>query len=235
MSLASKVTSIAQFHYTDSSAAWRLSTVLMEQIPFGNGPLLFCCIGTDRSTGDALGPLTGSLLAALPSFPFEIFGTLEKPLHALNLKERMDKIHELYTDPYIVAIDACLGHIDNIGKIIIQNGPLLPGKAVKKELPPVGDLAIKGVVNASGYMEYSVLQNTRLHLTYEMSRLLVRALSLAWHRHQIDVVENRNDGRNNSNSGNKVSHPDFSQANHIQTNRHDHDSAGAGHFLYKEI
>lgn len=81
MSLAPKMGSLAQFHYTDLGAAWRLSSVLMESIPFGDGPLLFCCIGTDRSTGDALGPLTGSLLTGLPSFPFEVVGTLEKPLH----------------------------------------------------------------------------------------------------------------------------------------------------------
>lgn len=214
MSLAPKV-SKAQFHYTDLGAAWRLSTVLMETIPFGDEPLLFCCIGTDRSTGDALGPLTGSLLDALPSFPFEVVGTLDKPLHALNLKERLDDLYERYEEPYIVAIDACLGQVDNIGKIIIQDGPLLPGKAVKKELPPVGDLAIKGVVNVAGFMEFSVLQNTRLHLTYEMSRLLVRAISLAWHRHQIKIVENRNDDRNDYNSRDKISNSDLREANHI--------------------
>lgn len=215
MSLAPKVTSLAQFHYTDLGAAWRLSTVLMETIPFGDGPLLFCCIGTDRSTGDALGPLTGSLLSAMPMFPFEVIGTLEKPLHALNLKERLDDIYNRHNEPYIVAIDACLGQIDNIGKIIIQDGPLLPGKAVKKELPPVGDLAIKGVVNVSGFMEFSVLQNTRLHLTYEMSRLLVRAISLAWHRYQIKIVDNRHNDRNDDDSGNEICDPDFRKANHI--------------------
>lgn len=214
MSLVPKV-SLAQFHYTDLGAAWRLSNVLMETIPFEDGPLLFCCIGTDRSTGDALGPLTGSLLEALPSFPFEVVGTLEKPLHALNLKERLDELHERYEQPYVVAIDACLGQIDNIGKIIIQDGPLLPGKAVKKELPPVGDLAIKGVVNVSGFMEFSVLQNTRLHLTYEMSRLLVRAISLAWHRYQIKIVEDRHDQRNDYDAGNEIGDTDLREANHI--------------------
>ena len=39
-----------------------------------------------------------------------------------------------------------------------------PGAGVNKDLPPVGDLYITGVVNVGGFMDYLVLQNTRLYL-----------------------------------------------------------------------
>ena len=56
--------------------------------------LVFCCIGTDRSTGDALGPMTGSFLTQLVSFPFQVVGTLDNPLHALNLEETVAELKE---------------------------------------------------------------------------------------------------------------------------------------------
>ena len=56
---------------------------------------------------------------------------------------------------------------------------LYPGKAVKKELPPIGNLSIKGIVNVGGFMEAMVLQNTRLHITYSMSTTIARALTLS--------------------------------------------------------
>jgi putative sporulation protein YyaC len=185
------------FSHTDSGVAWQLSSYLLTNIPFDNPNLTFCCIGTDRSTGDTLGPLIGTWLKDHPSFPFEVIGTLEQPLHALNLQETVDDIHNRDISPFVIAIDACLGQIDRIGFILVENGPLLPGKAVKKELPPIGDLSIKGIVNVSGFMEYTVLQNTRLQVPYKMGKVIVRALLLAWQRHQMKMVSNSNDDGDN--------------------------------------
>ena len=52
-------------------------------------PIAFACIGTDRSTGDALGPLVGQRLLKLGFDRTPVIGTLEEPLHALNLEERL--------------------------------------------------------------------------------------------------------------------------------------------------
>ncbi|MCG7345794.1 spore protease YyaC [Sporosarcina sp. ACRSL] len=171
-----------RIHYNETGAVWKLSSYFLEHIPFHEESLTFFCIGTDRSTGDALGPLTGSHLAESLLFPFPVVGTLEKPLHALNLQQQLDE--RLAMDPatFIVAIDACLGKSDSIGQLLFHRGPLLPGKAVGKQLPPVGDLSIKGVVNISGFMEQAVLQSTRLHIPFEMSRVISRSLQLAYGR-----------------------------------------------------
>ena len=185
------------FSHTDSSAAWRLSSHFLKSIPFDQPNLTFCCIGTDRSTGDTLGPLIGTWLKDHPTFPYEVIGTLEQPLHALNLSETAQSIQDRPEAPFVVAIDACLGQLDRIGFILVEDGPLFPGKAVKKELPPIGDLSIKGIVNVSGFMEYTVLQNTRLQVPYKMGKVIVRALLLAWQRHQLKVISNRHDDRNN--------------------------------------
>ena len=172
-------------YYKETGAVWRLSNYFIEQIPFDHPNLVFCCIGTDRSTGDALGPMTGSFLSQLKSFPFEIVGTLDNPLHALNIEEITDTLLSSSIAPYIIAIDACLGNVNNIGQIIVQRGPLFPGKAVKKDLPPIGDVSIKAIVNIGGFMEYNVLQSTRLSLTYDMGKIISRSLLLAWHRYNL--------------------------------------------------
>ena len=196
-------------HYEQTSAVWELSELFLKLIPFDHERLVFCCIGTDRSTGDALGPIVGSQLQQMFSFPFPIVGTLQAPLHALNIIERHEQLQQDYEKPFIVAIDACLGETNAIGSILIQQGPLYPGKAVKKQLPPIGNLSIKGIVNVGGFMEAKVLQNTRLHVTYSMSDKIVRALTLAWQRHLLKRKNNGNNHSDHYNRWQQIGYTDF--------------------------
>lgn len=195
--------------YNQTGAVWQLSEYFLEAIPFDVEQLIFCCIGTDRSTGDALGPLIGSQLKGNFAFPFRIVGTLESPLHALNIAETYEQLQKEPVKPFIVAIDACLGEEDRIGTILVQQGPLFPGRAVKKQLPPIGDISVKGIVNVGGYMETLVLQNTRLHLTYSMSDKITRALLLAWQRHLLKEKHNPNNYTYNYNPGQQIGYADF--------------------------
>ncbi len=151
------------------------------------GPLpdiIYLCIGTDRATGDCLGPLVGNKLSLLlPTL--HIFGTLEQPLHALNLEATLQSIYQSYCHPLLIAIDAGLGRADRVGFLSIRKGPLSPGLALKKQLPPVGDIHIVGTVNVSGFCEHLILQNTRLFIVNKMAETIARALFLAHHRHNI--------------------------------------------------
>ncbi|WEG16976.1 spore protease YyaC [Alkalihalophilus pseudofirmus] len=131
--------------------------------------LVIVCIGTDRSTGDSLGPLIGTKLSEKKLQRFHVYGTLEKPVHAVNLADRLKEIEQSHYRPYILAIDACLGRVNSIGKISLANGPVQPGAAVNKQLPAVGDIHITGIVNIGGMMEYFVLQNTRLFTVMRMA------------------------------------------------------------------
>ena len=134
-----------------------------------NRPIVFLCIGTDRSTGDSLGPLVGYKLRYFSKNNFYIYGTLENPIHAKNISYMLDEIKSKFQNPYIIAIDSCLGSINNIGKIFIQKEPLLPGLALNKNLPPVGEMSITGIVNVSGSFEFLVLQNTRLNIVMNLA------------------------------------------------------------------
>lgn len=132
-------------------------------------PIVVICIGTDRSTGDSLGPLVGDKLKCLMRDNICILGNLENPVHAKNLKEVIDEIYDKFKNPYIIAIDACLGSIQNVGKVCIESKPLSPGAAMNKDLPPIGDISITGIVNISGALEFMVLQNTRLFTVMQLA------------------------------------------------------------------
>lgn len=134
-----------------------------------NRPIIFLCIGTDRATGDSLGPLIGYKLKNVKHKNFYIYGSLESPIHSINLKSILDKINDTFVNPFIIGIDASLGNVQNIGKIFIEDLPLRPGLAVNKSLPTVGEMNIKGVVNISGNLEFMLLQNTRLFVVMSLA------------------------------------------------------------------
>lgn len=149
------------------------STLLPKQEIYD---LVFVCIGTDRSTGDALGPLIGSKLEKYNLKNASIYGTLDQPIHALNLAETMDEIKRKHPQPFIIAIDACLGELKNVGLVTFGEGSLKPGAGVNKKLPEIGHVYLTGIVNVGGFMEYFVLQNTRLSLVMNMAEMIASAI-----------------------------------------------------------
>lgn len=157
-------------HVDDYSGKAKLETRLSDLfLSARKRPAIILCIGTDRSTGDALGPLIGTHLSRLNLPGLNVYGTLDEPVHATNLQENIHFIQKSFSNPFIIAIDACLGKMDSIGCITLADGPLKPGAGVHKQLPEVGEAHITGIVNVGGFMEYMVLQNTRLNLVWRMS------------------------------------------------------------------
>ncbi len=141
--------------------------------------IVVVCVGTDRSTGDSLGPLVGTSLSREASPHFDLYGTLDEPVHAMNLNETLHKINRSSRYPFVIAVDACLGQVSSVGCIQLGPGPVRPGAGVNKELPPVGDIHMTGIVNVGGFMEYFVLQNTRLNLVMKMSEIISQSLRQA--------------------------------------------------------
>lgn len=156
--------------------AHSLSTALKD-LDKTRGSTVVLCIGTDRATGDTLGPITGSLLQN-GDCGYKIYGTLRNPVHALNLKDYIRHIYNSSKSPTVIAIDASLGNVRDVGRITLSRSPLQPGIGVNKKLPPVGDIAITGIVNLSGKPGLSLLQSTRLYSVMQMSRCIADAILL---------------------------------------------------------
>lgn len=146
--------------------------------------LVILCIGTDRATGDCLGPLVGELLRkrldyVKTSVPCHLYGTLKNPVHAVNLSDIITDIFSTYDNPYIIAIDASLGATSHIGYITVGQNALQPGKGVQKKLPAIGNLSITGIVNLSGLGGTALLQSTRLYTVMQLSELISKGLLYA--------------------------------------------------------
>ncbi|HIX24277.1 MAG TPA: spore protease YyaC [Candidatus Lachnoclostridium avicola] len=131
--------------------------------------VLFLCIGTDRSTGDSLGPLIGYKLRSKRMKNVKVMGTLEKPVHAMNLEEYLKVAKWKYPDYLTVAVDASVGNAEHVGYITLGKGPLKPGLGVSKELREVGDLFITGIVGSCAGHDPLMLQSVRLSVVMRLA------------------------------------------------------------------
>lgn len=77
--------------------------ICMEQENGKSAGVVFLCIGTDRSTGDSLGPLIGYKLKEKRLERVEVLGTLERPVHAMNLETYQTILKFRYPNHVIVA------------------------------------------------------------------------------------------------------------------------------------
>ncbi|TDQ38352.1 spore protease YyaC [Aureibacillus halotolerans] len=182
-------------HYEDEEGPQKLAMLLQRLAqPLPSQDIVIVFIGTDRSTGDSLGPLSGSLLLDKAPEVLHVYGTLGDPVHAVNLEERLTQIHETHHKPFVVAVDACLGKIQSVGFAAVGEGALKPGAGVQKQLPEVGDVHINGIVNVSGFMEFFVLQNTRLHTVMSLAQLISAGMAM-WDQWLLEQAPSENNSK----------------------------------------
>ena len=95
-----------------SSSAEEIAFLLNKcilQYPGRWSELVFLCIGSDRVTGDCLGPYIGhQLLEHLntDTHGVYVYGTLKSPVHALNLSRISRQIKILHPEGLVIAVDA---------------------------------------------------------------------------------------------------------------------------------
>ena len=88
--------------------------------------IVFLCIGSDRVTGDCLGPYVGYRLSQHQLPGIFVYGTLNQPVHAVNLSDITDFISKSHPFALVIAIDASLGDEKHLGYVTIGNGSLYP-------------------------------------------------------------------------------------------------------------
>ena len=78
--------------------------------------IVFICIGSNKVTGDCLGPLVGSYLKSM--YKATVYGDMENPINYQNAEKIMKKLENNNGESLKVVIDSALGK--NIGDIIID-------------------------------------------------------------------------------------------------------------------
>ena len=147
------------------------------------------CVGTDRSTGDSFGPLVGFMLSKYRIYDFDVYGTIVEPVHAMNLSETMKKID--FENTFVIAVDASVGRVDQIGHIGLANSAIKPGSGVGKNLPEVGDVSFSGVVTIGGIMPHVMLQNTSLGLVYKMAEITANSIKHVFYKQQLEPLREK--------------------------------------------
>lgn len=140
--------------------------------------VVFLCIGTDRSTGDSLGPLIGYKLRGKRVEHAVVVGDLEQPVHAMNLEFFSEMVKRRYPNHVVVAVDASVGNKDHIGCITLGKGSLKPGLGVRKELMAVGDIFLTGIVGGCGSGDPLMLQSIRLSVVMRLADCICDSIFL---------------------------------------------------------
>lgn len=185
-------TNYTNTYYFNSSEAnasyyfYKKLSHLIEENANPNQEIIALCIGSDRSTGDSLGPLTGYKLFGRKFKNFHVYGTLNKPVHAINLEHTIEHIKKKHPEAFIIAIDASLGLSEHIGYVTLSTKSLKPGLGVNKILPEVGHISITGIVNASGFIDTMVLQSTRLSTVMDLADCISNGIT--WTLHDFPKV-----------------------------------------------
>lgn len=166
---------LAKVNYKDDNIIEVLSSILKDLISENT---VIVCIGTDRAIGDALGPLVGTMLQN-SDFKYPVYGTLDNPIHALNIYESIEQIKINHPNGKFLAIDACLGTRGNIGNIQVREGPILPGKGVGKKLPQIGSHSVVGIVDKIDENNKFSFNNVRLSFIIELAEIISLSLLLS--------------------------------------------------------
>mgnify|MGYP000235853002 CR=1 FL=1 len=165
---------LLEVHYRDAGAVGAIARCVSE-MPH---PLVVMCVGTDRVTGDCVGPLVGSYLKRVGVVP--VFGTVDEPVTAVNLGDVHSVVRRTHPGVCILAVDACVSRPGKIGSICVWRGPLRAGSGTGKMLAPFGDMSITANVAArsGGVLDVLVLHGVRLQLVMDMARVVFRGI---WH------------------------------------------------------
>ena len=153
--------------YKDNNAIEELSNSLKTII---KNDLVIVCIGSDKFIFDSLGPFIGTHLNKSKLNNIHIYGTLENTINARNIETELIKIKSNHPNSTILAIDASLGNINNIGKIKLSKGPLYPGIGMAYILPPIGDYSITAIT-ANKHTDI-----VRLNLIVEISEIIYKSI-----------------------------------------------------------
>ncbi len=117
------------------------------------------CIGTDKISGDALGPLVGDFLVEIYDIDAFVYGKSRSNVNGVNFSAYHAHIQSHHSDSMIIAIDSCLGIKADVGKIKVTASGVRAGGALGKNNQRIGDIGILAVVGEYGQDNFNILRN----------------------------------------------------------------------------
>ena len=159
--------------YNHSDKA-KLAKAIQDKV--GQDAPVYMCIGTERVFSDSLGPRVGTLLNENMIFPAFVYGLCDSNITAENLQYSYGFIKALHPNSLVVVIDAAVGSPDQVGKIQVTDGGIVPGAATNKNLPQVGDVGIVGIVAERGMSDFYTLNSEKDRLVNQVAQFISDAI-----------------------------------------------------------
>ena len=107
-----------------------------------------------------------------------VYGTLERPVHAMNLEQYRNFVMDQFPRRVVVAVDASVGNLEHVGYVTLGKGSLKPGLGVSKDLCEVGDIFITGIVGSCTSFDPVMLQSVRLSIVMRMADCICDSICL---------------------------------------------------------
>lgn len=164
------------FHFNNGMAETGIYMALKNLLR--DAPPVVICIGSDLAVGDSLGPVTGTLLKRKREFGGYVYGTLDRPVTAKEVRYLEAFVRKTHPKSKLIAVDAAVGEEEDVGLIKVSAGPLRPGSGANKRLGRVGDVSVLGIVARRSPFSYQLLNLTRLNMVYAMAEAVAGAISL---------------------------------------------------------
>ena len=140
-------------------------------------PPVVLCIGSDLAVGDSLGPIAGTLLRRrMGNFRAYVYGTLQSPVTAKEVKYLQEFLKQTHPDSKIIAVDAAVGDESEIGLVKVTDSALRPGSGANKRLGKIGDVSLLGIIANKSAFSYSLLNLTRLNVVYNMAETVAKGI-----------------------------------------------------------
>lgn len=145
----------------------------MDRLP------VIVCIGTTKVIGDSLGPFTGDYLKDVFKVRAFVYGDSRRSVTASNFSEYKRYIEKTHLGSPVIALDACLGREEEIGKIKLSDRGVLAGGALGKSLGRIGDLGLLSIVGVAGDDNLAALTEADEGLVRELAKkTALKAMSL---------------------------------------------------------
>lgn len=137
---------------------------------------VFLCLGTEKVFADSLGPRVGTLLNEHLQLPYFVYGMQHKNVTAENLLNGYKFVKALHPSSQVVVIDSAVGSKEQIGKVQLCNGGIVPGSATNKNLPCIGDVSVIGIVAERGMADFYTLSSQKEQLVNKVAQFIATGI-----------------------------------------------------------
>ena len=102
--------------------------------------LLFLCIGSEKISGDCIGPIVGTLLKEKYRIPYPVLGTEDNSVNGANIRAYRDNIKKYFPDYKIIAVDSAVGDDKDLWTLKIREGGVRAGGALNPSVEYYGNV-----------------------------------------------------------------------------------------------